>query len=336
MLRKLLIVILLLTGTSAATAGEQVLSVNTGAGNAPFFISGESTLVMNGFDLNSLGIARPAVIDRVSIVVQTPVPGATVEVVIYEDADGGSPLNATLARRQQVTINNAGTFTVTLDTPVTVNQPVGWIGFYLPVGFVFSADTSGTSVLTYWAWTPDATFDLANLSSAAVFGPSDGSAPVNINMNGKARITAEITGAGGTTGVITPTVTTVDASAMQTYPNCPSALWDTADEQISYGDRINLHCQVVPFWQSPAAPGGYIRGGDLYDITGFKDNGVLANRFDVRITHCIRPDAADIDRAVIGVAYGAPRAWQILPSVRVGDLVCADVRFAGNLSYFVR
>lgn len=339
MLRKLMIGLLLLTFSGAVFAGEQVLSVNSGDGNAPFFISGEPTLVMNGFDLNALGIQRPAVIDQVSIVVQTPVPGSTTEVVVYEDANGGSPIDATLAGRETVTISNAGTFTVTLQNPITINQPVVWIGFYLPVGFVFSADTSGTSVLTYWAWTPGSTFNVASLSSASVLGPADGTAPVNINMNGKARITAEITGAGGSTaggGGTTAISSTVDTSALVPYPNCGSVLWDTADEFVAYENRINLHCQVVPFWQSPATPSGYLRRGDLYDITGFKQNGVIANRFDYRITHCIRPAAEDIDRAVIGVAYGAPRTWQLLPTVRVGDLVCADVRYAGNLAYFTR
>ncbi len=197
MLKKvILLIVLCVIGIAApASAGTTVLSNNSGSASAPWQINGEPSLVITGFDLNSLGIQRPAVIDKISIVVQTPVPGGAVTAVVYQDANGGSPSDATLAGSQQVDITQAGTFTVTLAAPITVNQPVVWIGFYLPVGFSFLADTSGTSVLTYWAWTPGGTFDLNTLSSAQVLGPSDGTAPVNLNLNGKARITAEITGA---------------------------------------------------------------------------------------------------------------------------------------------
>jgi hypothetical protein len=326
-----------------ASAGERVLSVNTGDASASWFISGEPSLVMNGFDLNSLGIARPAVIDRISIAVDTPVPGTLVDVVVYQDGNGGSPIDATLAGQAQVDITQAGTFTATLTTPITVTQPVVWIGFYLPVNFEFFADTSGTSVLTYWAWTAGGRFDLNNLSSAQVLGPADGTTPVNINLNGKARITAEITGAGGTTAGGTPVpggqvtgTSDVNLSVMQPYPVCQSLLWDTADEFISYGNRINLHCQEVPSWQSPAAPSGYARRGALYDVQAFEDQGnAVTERLAVRVTHCIRPAAEDIDRAVIGSASGSPRTWRVLPTVRFGDLVCAEVRRVGNLSYFV-
>ena len=66
----------------------------------------------------------------------------------------------TLAGSQQVDITQAGTFTVTFTTPVQITQPVVWVGFNLPVGFSFAADTSGTSVLTYWAWTSGGTLRL--------------------------------------------------------------------------------------------------------------------------------------------------------------------------------
>src|SRR5215211_1873372 len=127
------------------SAGTTVLSNNSGSGNAPWVINGEASLVITGFDLNSLGIQRPAVIDKISIAVQTPVSGSTATAVVYQDANGGSPSDATLAGSQQVNITQAGTFTVTLTSPITVNQPVVWVGFYLPVGFEFLADTSGTS-----------------------------------------------------------------------------------------------------------------------------------------------------------------------------------------------
>lgn len=325
-------------------AGETVLTVNTTSDSSSWFISGEASLVMNGFDLNALGIARPAVIDRVSISVDSPTPGVPVEMVIYEDANGGSPSDATLAGRRQVDITTSGVFTVTLDTPITINQPAVWIGFYLPVDFEFLADTSGPSVLTYWAWTPGATFDLNSLASAAVLGPADGSAPVNLNMNGKARITAEITGADGTTagattaGTLTQTAgaSGVDLNVLAAYPLCEAALWDTADEFVSLSDSVNMHCREVPLWQSPAAPDGYVRRGPLYDIMFYKDGGVVAaGRMDIAVTHCIRPEAGDLASAVIGSAYGVPRQWHVLPSQRFGDLVCAEVRRGGNLSYFV-
>lgn len=325
-------------------AGDTVLTVNTTSDSTSWFISGEASLVMNGFDLNALGIARPAVIDKVSISVDSPTPGVPVEMVIYEDANGGSPSDATLAGRRQVDITASGVFTVTLDTPITINQPAVWIGFYLPVDFSFFADTSGSSVLTYWAWTPGGTFDLNNLSSAAVIGPADGSAPVSLNMNGKARITAEITGAVGSTagattaGAITQTAgaSGVDLNVLATYPLCENALWDTADEFVSLSDSVNMHCREVPLWQSPANPDGYVRRGPLYDIIFYKDGGVVAaGRMDVAVTHCIRPEAGDLASAVIGNAFGVPRQWHILPSQRFGDLICAEVRRGGNLSYFV-
>ncbi len=230
-------------------------------GNAPFFISGEKSLVINGFDLNSLGIQRPAVIDRISIAVQTPVAGTPIDVVVYQDANGGSPVDATLAGSEQVTINSSGTFTAVLTTPITVTQPVVWIGFYLPVDFVFLADTSGTSVLTYWAWTSGGTFDLNTLSSAEVLGPADGTAPVNINMNGIARITAEITGANGSTSdnAVTPGGQTgANMSLIGVYSTCPDVGHDLEDEYISYGDRDQPRtAQIVPVSESPAPPVGY-------------------------------------------------------------------------------
>lgn len=335
MVKKAFVLVLLLVVVLPASAGAQVLSNNSGDGSAPWHISGEPSLVITGFDLNALGIQRPAIIDKLSIAVDTPVPGSAVTAVVYQDGNGGSPVDSTLAGSQQVDITQAGTFTVTFTNPITVTQPVVWVGFYLPVDFVFQADTSGTSVLTYWAWTAGGTFDLNNLSSAQVLGPADGTAPVNINMNGKARITAEITGAAGSTGTTTPGgQTNVNLAVMQPYELCFDVSHDLDDEYVSYQNAINLHCTIVPSWQSPAAPAGYVLRGNLYDIVAFKDGGAVEKDLVVRVTHCIRPAAEDIDRAVIGSAYGNPRQWHILTTQRFNDLVCAEVRHIGNLAYF--
>ena len=59
----LLLVLLGLLSVLPVSAGERVISVNSGDGNASWFISGEPSLVMNGFDLQSLGIAAAAVMD---------------------------------------------------------------------------------------------------------------------------------------------------------------------------------------------------------------------------------------------------------------------------------
>jgi hypothetical protein len=312
-----------------------VLSNNSGDGSAPWHIEGEPSLVITGFDLNALGIQRPAVIDKISILVDTSVPGSLATAVVYQDGnDGGSPIDSTLAGSQQVDITQAGTFTLTFTNPVTVTQPVVWVGFNLPVGFSFLADTSGTSVLTYWAWTSGGTFDLNNLASAQVLGPADGTAPVNINMGGKARITAEITGAGGGTGTTPAGQGSVNLAVMQPYEFCQDVSHDLDDEYVSYQNAINLHCQIVPSWQSPATPAGYTLRGNLYDILAFKDGGAVEKDLVVRVTHCIRPAAEDIDRAVIGSAYGNPRQWHILTTQRFGDLICAEVRHIGNLAYF--
>ncbi len=325
------------------SAGERVISIN-GDGSAVWFISGEPTLVMNGFDLQAFGVSNPAFIDRVSIVVDAAVPGAPVDVVIYEDSNGGSPVDAVLVGRTSVNIAQAGVFTAVFPTPVTVSQRAVWVGFYLPVNFRFVADTSGSSVLTYWAWTPNATFDLANLASAAVFGPADGTAPVNINLNGKARITFEASaspaGAASTPAAVVtqlpPGPAGGDLSVLRAFPGCGQVLYDTADEFVTYGDAIDVHCAIVASFNASASPAGYDRRGDLYDIIVFKSGGrVLTERLEYPVTHCIRPSAGDLPSAVIGVAWGSPRVWRLQPTQRFGDLICADLRRGGNLSYFV-
>jgi hypothetical protein len=343
-----LTVLLMVAGAaiSSVSAGERAISIN-GEGNDVWFVSGEATLIMNGFDLAAFGVGQPAYIDRVSIAVDTPVAGAAAEVVVYEDANGGSPIDARLAGRTSVNITQAGVFTAVFPTPVTVTQRAVWVGFYLPVNFRFLADTSGTSVLTYWAWTPGAVFDLTNLSSAAVLGPSDGTAPVNINLNGKARISFEVSttpaGAaatpivGGTLVAQQPGPAGGDLSVMAAFPLCPQVSYDTADEAVSWGNDMNTHCTTLTnTYLSPPSPQGYDRRGALYDIVFFRSFGnVQYDRLDFAVTHCIRPEPADLPAAVIGVAWGSPRRWIIQPTQRFGDFICADIRRGGNLSYFV-
>ncbi|HYO89855.1 MAG TPA: hypothetical protein VER79_14495, partial [Candidatus Limnocylindrales bacterium] len=326
MLRKLgllcVTLALLLTVGTAAFAGAQTLSINANDENAVWFVSGEASLIMNGFDLSSFGVALPAVIDQVSISVSQAVPGQPIEVVVYQDANGGSPIDATLAGRTTVDITGPGVFTATFPQPITITQNAVWAGFYLPVDFNFIADTSGTSVLTYWAWTPGARFDVANLATASVLGPADGTAPANIDMQGRARITVGITSGTtpATTGITQTTGGAANISVMATYPACQALLWDTADEQISLGDEINLHCREVSGYLAPANPLGFGRRGPLYDVVMFKPGGVVPQRLRAAVTHCIRPPAEDLASAVIGVTVGAPRTWLLLPTQRFGDL----------------
>jgi hypothetical protein len=328
--------LLLLVMTTGVLAGEQTLSINGNDQNAVWFVSGEATMILNGFDMSRFSVALPAVVDQVSIAVDRAVPGQTIDVVVYQDANGGSPSDATLAGRTTVDITGPGVFTATLPQPITVTQQAVWAGFYLPVNFQFLADTSGTSVLTYWAWTPGARFDVANLGSASVLGPSDGTAPVNINMGGIARITLGVTGAvGGTVAVPQTTGGTADLSVLATYPTCQALLWDTADERVSLADEVNLHCREVTTQFAPSNPLGYVRRGPLYDVLIFKPNGVVPQRLSAAVTHCIRPPGEDLASAVIGVTVGAPRTWLLLPTQRFGDLVCAEVFRVGNISYFV-
>lgn len=331
-----LLCLLMLTALSIS-AQEQTLSLNGNSQNAVWFISGEASLVMNGFDLNAAGIALPATISAVSISVETPTPGTAVDVVIFQDANGGSPVDAALAGQTQVDITQAGVFTVNFPTPVTVSQPAVWVGFYLPVNFEFLADTSGSSVLTYWAWTPNGRFDVTNLASAQVLGPSDGSAPVNIDMGGKARISLEIAAAGEGVNAVAQTIGAADVSmsVLQTFAECQALQWDTADEYVSYRDNLNVHCREVSSQYVAPAPEGYTRRGVAYDMQFYQQSGIVSGRLPIAVTHCIRPAAEDLDRALVGNAYGFPRTWRILPTQRYGDVVCAEIRRGGNLAYFV-
>ena len=156
-----------------ASRGDILLNINSGESqrSASVWVEGEPSLVMNGFDLSGMTEQLPLAIDAVSISVETPVPGDGATVVVYEDATGGSPVDATLVYRQNVSITKVGDIRVPLRSPPVVSQQVAWVGFYLPVGFQFLADMSGSSSLTYWAWTPGGPFDLSSPSRAVVLGP---------------------------------------------------------------------------------------------------------------------------------------------------------------------
>ncbi|MBZ0284239.1 MAG: hypothetical protein K8L97_26100 [Anaerolineae bacterium] len=349
--------IVLSLSTLFVNAGQIALSNNRGDTSTTWFITGEQTLVMNGFDLTPLSLQLPAVIDRVSIAVDSPVPGAAIDVVVYQDGNGGSPSDATLVGQTQANITQTGVVTITFPTPVTITQPVVWVGFYLPVNFKFLADNSGSSVLTYWGWTPGGRFDLARLSSATVLGPSNGTAPVNLDMKGIARITAEITGgisvttSPGAPTVIVPTfagtaafsvtqVSSVDSaklSVMKVYPPaCDTLFWDTEDVGITFRSTIAPSCTAIWVGYAPANPLGYIRKQLYYDITFYNQNGnPLHDTLAAAVTHCIKVNPEDINTAVVGLAKGSPRVWEILPSLRIGELVCAEIPQSGGISYFV-
>jgi len=363
-----IIVIIFGIHAQPALAGNVVLNNNVGDTSSTWFIEGEPTLIMNGFDLTPLNLNFPVSMDAVSIAVQEAVPNEGVQVVIYADDNGGSPIDSTLIFQEEVSIGTTGTVRIALSQPVTINAPVVWVGFRLPVGFRFFADESGSSVLTYWGWTPGTTFDLSNLSSAQVFGPSDGSEPVGIDLGGVARIAAELItdGAGGTTSA--PNLNTgdgqtaggvpvgrqiqggqADLGIMSQHPFCGERiLFDPQDIRISAGDRFTIHCRADLGAFSP----GVIRNNDELpaEVPSFERRGFLyevfaagdyqadprdSEKLFVPVTHCLRPEQAELDMAVVGIAYGAPRTWEILPTVRFNEWVCAEVTHQGFVSYFV-
>lgn len=342
------------TSPAPVSAGQYLLT-NNGDGFKTWTIVGEPTLVMNGFDLPTFGLTPPITIDTVRMSVGQAVPGQAVEAVIYQDFNGGNPQDATLVTRQTFFINDSGVFIGRLSAPVTITAPVVWVGFYMPVGFKFRGDLSGTSVLTYWAWTPNGTFDLSNLRSATVFGPGDGSAPVNLNMAGIARITAEITpsnnqvptglspvsaittGTTGSTSLSTQIIgsSTTNLSPMVQYTSCPGVYYDTGDINVNYQTGVRVFCSTVYTHFVIPVPAGFIQRGLLHDISLYGIPPENQSPLPYPVTHCIRPLAVDTTTAIIGIAYGTPRQWVILPSVRFNDLVCAEMRHMGFISYFV-
>ena len=112
-----------------AAAGDTLLSNNSGDGNAVFFIEGESSVVINGFDLTPLDLALPVALDSVSISVNTAVPGSSIEMLVYQDANGGSPVDATLVYQQSVTLEQIGINRIELSQAAIITEPVVWVGF---------------------------------------------------------------------------------------------------------------------------------------------------------------------------------------------------------------
>ena len=261
-------------------AGDVYLSNNRGAENAVFFIKDEPSLVINGFDLTPLGLELPTALDAVSISVDAPAPGSLSDLVVYQDANGGSPVDATLVHRQSVSLSRPGLNRIELDRAAIITEPVVWVGFYLPVDFRFHADQSGTSPLTYWAWTPAGTFDLNSLTNAAVLGPGDGTEPVEISMEGVARITAEIrtpnyeeSAAAFPLTEQMATSSGQDTSSLRAYENCDQLSYDPADNSISTALSFPLYCHLADAYETPhriANPADQIleadRTGQLYKV----------------------------------------------------------------------
>lgn len=341
---------------SPVAAGDVVLSNNSGAENAVFFIEGEPSLVINGFDLTPLELELPAALDAVSISVSAPVPGSSIEMVVYQDANGGSPVDATLVYRQAAALEQIGINRIALEQVAIITEPVVWVGFYLPVDFRFHADRSGPSVLTYWAWTPESRFDVADLASAAVLGPGDGSEPVGIAMDGIARITAEMRtaeydemAAALPLGQQLAAEAAQDTSIMQVYDNCALVLYDPEDISISAASSFSLDCRVAHEIEAPAVvanPQDQLldlqRAGELYKLSTFlrEEQHVRgrSSQLPERVTHCLRLSPGDLERAVIGEVRESEvwgERWYILPSVRFNDIVCAEVSVANYLSYFL-
>ena len=337
-------------------AGDTILSNNSGVENEVFYIEGEPSLVINGFDLTPLALDLPTALDAVSISVSAPLPGSSIDLVVYQDANGGSPVDATLVYRQLVALEQTGINRIVLDQAAIITEPVVWVGFYLPVGFRFHADRSGSSVLTYWAWTPESAFDLASLGSAGVLGPGDGSEPVGIVMDGIARISAELrtpqyeeTAAALPLGQQLVANVAQDTSIMQLYENCGLLLYDPEDISISATLSFPLDCRVAHEIEAPtvvANPRGQIlnlqRAGHLYKLsTILREEQRVAGRVSqlpVRVTHCIRIAPGDLERAVIGEVRESEvvgERWHILPSVRFNEIVCAEVSVANYISYFL-
>lgn len=346
-------------GTTTTSSDAQTILLNnaTTSDSTTWFITGEPSLVMNGFDLTPLNLTPPIFVKAIRIAVVRPVPGITIDAVLYADDTGGSPIDARIVAWERTTIDSAGVARIEFPEPVMITSPVVWAGFYLPVDFRFRADTSGSSVLTYWAWQPAGVFDLANLTSAAVFGPADGSAPVNIDMGGVARITIEVMNPAADPDIlreVAPIGVQITAppnaslSNMTQYSQCSGVSFDHLDIAITARFAFTLNCRTdIPqdgpglFWNFERVQAGiesFVRPGRLYDITPFGDYRLPdgdSTALRVPVTHCLAPDIMHLEDAVLAVAYGAPQRWKILPTVRYGNVICAELTHAGSLAYLV-
>lgn len=334
-----------------------ILNNNSGDARTEWFIEGERTMVMNGFDTTALNLPQPFTVNAVSIDVIQGVSDNPVEIVIYEDSTGGSPSDSRVIGRHIVMINQPGVNRIVLPSPAPSRSPIIWVGFHLPPGFRFAGDESGSSVLTYWAWTPDGSFNSDNLDQAAILGPADGTPPVNINMNGIARITAEVSPAvANTSGFTTETApigrqipgpSDTDFTSMVPYPYCSNVFYDGEDLALSAGGAFTVACRadvlqattgnIRNIQDAAEGIGGFERSGYIFDIFAggnFRANPTDNERLRVPVTHCVRPNAEHLESAVLGIAYGVPKDWTILPTMRFGDLICAEVTHASLLSYF--
>lgn len=347
------LVAVLLLRPNPSAAGDIILTHNRGGENAVFFVNDEPSLVINGFDLSPHTTRFPIALDAVSISVDRPAPGSRIDLVIYQDANGGSPVDASLVHRQSVQINRRGVQRFILNEAAIITEPVVWVGFYLPVGFRFHADTSGPSVLTYWAWAPGGTFPLDNLASAPVLGPGDGAEPVSIDMQGVARITAELRplfhqemASDAVLGNQLIAEGEQDTSLLQGYPDCGGLLFDPEDIAITSRASFTVHCGVASEFEAPTEivhPDGHFldlqRAGHLYKLEAQIPQAQLVhgavNVMPVPVTHCIQIQAGHLEQAVIAEARGIPERWHALPSVRFEDVVCAEITTASYLSYFL-
>ena len=189
-----------------------------------------------------------------------------------------------------------------------------------------------------------------------MLGPGDGSAPVGIQMDGIARISAELR---------TPQYEEMEASlpldqqivaniaqdtsVLEIYDGCGTLLYDPADTNLSRAKAFSLSCRVAYEVEAPtvvANPQNQLldvqRTGHLYKLsTSLREDQLVAGKtsqLPVRTTHCFRIAPGDLERAVIGEVRESQQwgeRWHILPSVRFNDIVCAEVSVASYVSYFL-
>ena len=134
-----------------------------------------------------------------------------------------------------------------------------------------------------------------------------------------------------------PAPANVDLSPLRGYPPaCDTLYWDTADVGISYGSSIEPRCTAIWNGYAPAAPAGYQTKQMYYDITFYNNKGQpITDTLRIPVTHCIQANPADIDRAIVGLATGSPRSFKILTTMRVGNMICAEIDHSGGISYLV-